>query len=175
MHAEILLVHFLFWDVLEVASVPRFMLCTYVIPAFANIFATGTMKFSQAGLSTIFAISLPALALSSQASSVRAITESKYSTAHSLGDGYIFDLRDGWQRVNVTNLQYKYRRQSELDFDDSQADDYSGIESRSKKPQNAPKKAERKPGLGSAITGVVNGILKGLKGIGKPEPVTITW
>lgn len=133
------------------------------------------MKVSQAGLSTILAISLPALALSGQASSVRAITESKYSTAHSLGGGYIFDPRDGWQSINVTNLQYKYRRQPKLDFDDSQADDYSAIESRSKKPKKTPQKAHNKTSLGSAITGVVNGVLKGLKGVGKPEPVIITW
>ncbi|KIM46289.1 hypothetical protein M413DRAFT_64723 [Hebeloma cylindrosporum] len=133
------------------------------------------MKASRAGLSTILAIFLPALALSGRASSVRAIRESKYSTAHSLGDGYIFDPRDGWQGINVTNLQYKYRRQSELAFDDSQAGDYSAIENRSKKPKKTPKTAHNKAGLGGAITGVVNGVLKGLKGIGKPEPVIITW
>ena len=153
----------------------RFMLYLYITPAFANIFPTGMMKASRAGLLIILAISLPALALSGQASSVRAITESKYSIAHSLGDGYIFDPRDGWQGINVTDLQYKYRRQPELEFDDGQADDYSAIESRSKKPKKTPKKAHNKTGLGSAITGVVNGVLKGLKGVGKPEPVIITW
>ncbi|EMD40649.1 expansin-like protein [Gelatoporia subvermispora B] len=29
-----------------------------------------------------------------------------YTTAHSLSDNYQFDPRDGWQSVNVTNMQY---------------------------------------------------------------------
>jgi len=133
------------------------------------------MRVSKAGLAVILSILLSTLAFAGQASSVRAITESKYSTAHSLGDGYIFDPRDGWQGVNVTNLQYKYRRQSEQDFDDIQADDYPTIDRRSKGPTKKPKSAHEKTGLGSAIKGVVNNVLKGLKGIGKSEPVVITW
>ncbi|KAF8974207.1 RlpA-like double-psi beta-barrel-protein domain-containing protein-containing protein [Flammula alnicola] len=112
------------------------------------------MKGSQAGLAFLLAISSPMFAFAGQVSPARAISESKYSTAHSLGDNYSFDPRDGWQSVNVTNLDYKYRRRSEILND--RAD-------------------KKKSGLGDAITGVVNGIWKGLKGIGPPEPVIITW
>jgi len=38
--------------------------------------------------------------------------EHKYAKAHSLGSGYSFDLEDGWQTVNVSDLSYKYRPRS---------------------------------------------------------------
>ncbi|KAH9966133.1 hypothetical protein BC827DRAFT_1125468 [Russula dissimulans] len=38
--------------------------------------------------------------------------ERKYAKAHSLGSGYSFDSKDGWQTVNVSNLPYKYRPRS---------------------------------------------------------------
>ena len=62
------------------------------------------------------------LLLNTEASDLRRIhsLEARYSRAHSLGNNYHFSTRDGWQTVNVTNLQYKYRR----DFvDDHQTDE----------------------------------------------------
>lgn len=91
--------------------------------------------------------------MAAQPSCARAISESKYTTAHSLGDEYNFDPRDGWQTVNVTNLDYKYKRRSEIDLND---------------------RAGGK-GVGAAISGLVKNIWKGLKGIGNKEAVTITW
>ncbi|KAH8106122.1 hypothetical protein BXZ70DRAFT_1004403 [Cristinia sonorae] len=57
------------------------------------------------------------------ASDLRAMDtlESRYARAHSLGNNYHFSTRDGWQTVNITNLQYKYRR--DLIKDDSVDDD----------------------------------------------------
>jgi hypothetical protein len=109
------------------------------------------------------------------AASARAVSESKYTKAHSLDNNYSFDPRDGWQSINVTNLQYKYRRQEEPDLD--LTGDLKGkspsLENRSKKKvHTAPHKTG---GLGQVIAGVVANIWKGLKGLGKPEPVTITW
>lgn len=89
------------------------------------------------------------------ASPGRAISESKYTVAHSLGDDYTFDPRDGWQAVNVTNLEYKYQSRTE------------------QFPQRRAKKS--KSALGDAIGGVVKDIWKGLKAFGTTEPVTITW
>ena len=58
----------------------------------------------------------------------RMALERRYTTAHSLGDNYVFDPRDGWETVNTTNLAYKYNyprsdalSESALDDDD---DDY---------------------------------------------------
>lgn len=62
--------------------------------------------------------------LGSEASDLRAMNslEARYARAHSLGNNYHFSARDGWQTVNVTNLQYKYRR----DFVD-EADEGDGV------------------------------------------------
>ncbi|KAH8830765.1 hypothetical protein DL96DRAFT_1594237, partial [Flagelloscypha sp. PMI_526] len=94
-----------------------------------------------------------ALVLWDATSSVsRAISESYYSRAHSLGDSYTFDPRDGWQTLNVTDLSYKY-------------------ESRDIGPRSAKHQSKSKSGLSNLISDAI----KGLKGIGKPEKVTITW
>ncbi|KAF9534815.1 hypothetical protein CPB83DRAFT_755063 [Crepidotus variabilis] len=87
------------------------------------------------------------------------LAAAKYSTAHSLGDGYQFDPRDGWEAINMTDLQYKYKR----------SPGHSGTHDSSK---------SHKPGIahiGKIVASSVDRIFKGLKGIGKPEPVIITW
>lgn len=92
----------------------------------------------------------------------RAITERRYTTAHSLGDGYVFDPRDGWQSANVTNLQYKYGRSL-------------GIE---EVANGAALKKKKTSALGdtiSMVTGSLKTALQGLKGLGKPEDAVITW
>ena len=95
----------------------------------------------------------------------RAVSEtSKYHKAHSLGDDYRFDPRDGWEAVNVTDLQYKYRRDHE-----SQLAAHRRTAKGKVKP---PHQGDH--GVGGVLKGVV-GALKGLVGIGKSEKVTITW
>lgn len=76
----------------------------------------------------------------------------KYSRAHSLESGYNFDPRDGWQPVNISNLSYKYGP--------------------------SPPKVHRPTKSISKLKSIfdpITKVLKGLKGIGKPEKVTITW
>lgn len=87
---------------------------------------------------------------------------SLYHRAHSLADNYQFDPRDGWEVVNITNLDYKYRR-----------DLAQGQNIRSKKLHSV--KGSRKNGVAGALTKFIDKALKGLTGIGKPQPVTITW
>ena len=77
--------------------------------------------------------------------------ELKYSRAHSLESGYNFDPRDGWQPVNISNLSYKY--------------------SPSPKVHRPTKTISKFKSIFAPLTNA----LKGLKGIGKPEKVTITW
>ena len=117
----------------------------------------------------------PCLVFATQSSSARAVSESKYTRAHSLDDNYSFDPRDGWYSINATNLQYKYRRQEEPDLhprSNSRLKNRSKKKANKKKANNAP---NNKGGLGRVIAGVVAGVWAGLKGLGKPEPVTITW
>lgn len=141
--------------------------------------------------------------------------ESRYARAHSLGDGYQFDPRDGWETVNVTNLQYKYRREDTFELNDN-ADEHEtpnseGLVKRSSKKSNSHKKAKSthksksksqpkhkntKPkhkakttnhvkastkdstSTSKSVTDSVSKLSKivdSIKGVGKPEPVTITW
>ncbi|KAH9179898.1 Non-catalytic module family EXPN protein [Lactarius sanguifluus] len=81
------------------------------------------------------------------------VTEFKYSRAHSLESGYNFDPRDGWQPVNISNLSYKYG------------------------PSRPPKVHRPTKSISKfkSILDPLTNVLKGLKGIGKPEKVTITW
>lgn len=110
---------------------------------------------------------------------VHATSTSKYSRAHSLRSGYQFHPRDGWQHVNVTNLQYKYAR-STPDSDPQSCP----IEKRGKKAgAKQIKKHTTKPthngnggsDIGGAVKHILGGVWNGLKALGQPEPVTITW
>jgi hypothetical protein len=113
------------------------------------------MTFRKLGLAFIVTI-LGSMVFASQPPSLpRTITESRYSTAHSLGDDYIFDPRDGWQSANVTNLQYKYGRGL-----GAEGLDQGALERR------------KSPTLGdtiSIVAGSLKKALEGLKGLGKPE------
>lgn len=100
------------------------------------------------------------IAATSTATAVRAlISQSKYSRAHSLGENYKFHPRDGWQSTNATDLGYKY------------ANSTAGHK-RSDEDKRSPKK---NLGLGGLIGGALSDVFKGLKGIGNPTTVKITW
>lgn len=116
------------------------------------------------GMSTIFLSLTAVTARSNPTTPVRAISESRYSRAHSLGEGYQFDPRDGWEPMNVTNMEYKYRRDTPSNT--------SGLEDHIEK-RSATKNED--VSVVGAIGGVVSKVIEGLKGIGKPEPVLITW
>jgi hypothetical protein len=86
-------------------------------------------------------------------------TELKYTTTHSLGRGYTFDPRDGWQTVNVSNLSYKYSPRS------------PDIRRTAKIiPQHTSHN-----GLANKVKETVKYVFKSPIGKGTPVPVTITW
>jgi hypothetical protein len=117
----------------------------------------------------------------------------RYTTAHSLGDNYQFNPRDGWQSVNASNLQYKYSR----DYSNPDDDDGSNVlaardsktQSKSKSKSSSKSKSKSKPKPKSStkaksssasskvskVTSSVKKIVDSLKGVGETEPVTITW
>ncbi|KAI0720212.1 hypothetical protein C8T65DRAFT_801660 [Cerioporus squamosus] len=127
----------------------------------------------------------------------RMALERRYTTAHSLGDNYVFDPRDGWETVNTTNLAYKYNRRSVAvsdldtgdDDDDAAGSDYGNdtLVARAKKSfkaskktskAKAKKKAAKSSGGSTAsnlIKGGLNKVMSSFKAIGKAEPVIITW
>jgi len=85
---------------------------------------------------------------------------------HSLGRSYGFDPRDGWEAVNITNLPYKYRTS------DDPEPHSDGSNSAKRSTENPSSDSDQK---GSSIINTLGKFFKGLKGIGDPEPVTITW
>lgn len=135
-------------------------------------------------LATIFPI-----VSSTSSAARRAASYAKYTTAHSLGSAYDFEARDGWSSVNVTNLNYKYRRDAEAsslaprhpkDSDahhgkDSHKHDDGDHDGKHDKKKGGPKKAFSASSVGGLVKGVTNSVFKGLKGIGKQEQVKITW
>ena len=75
-----------------------------------------------------------------------------YTESYPSGGNYSLDPRLDWQSVNVTDFQYKYRH------NDTQ-----------------PASHIHHSGVTDAIEGALEGVWNGLKGIGKPQDVTITW
>jgi hypothetical protein len=87
------------------------------------------------------------------------LIERRYARAHSLGDDYIFNPRDGWTNVTTSNLLYKYATPRADDVGphiDTAAD---GLVARGVQ----------------ALSDTLKSLFKGLKGTGKPEDVVITW
>jgi hypothetical protein len=132
-------------------------------------------------LSLLFSVILAALSSSTTTASqgtVHAVSKTKYTRAHSLGNSYQFDPRDGWQHVNVTNLQYKYARSYTSDSDQSS----SPFEKRGKKkgsknpkPQKQNNKGKGGSNIGGTVKHILGNVWNGLKALGQPEPVIITW
>ncbi|KZP12130.1 hypothetical protein FIBSPDRAFT_870621 [Athelia psychrophila] len=102
---------------------------------------------------------------------VHAGSKSRYSRAHSLGETYQFHERDGWQSVNITDMDYKYNKPAG-----------TVLEKRGAKKGKSKKHSTKPPhgssgdtGLGGAISHILGDVWNGLKAIGEPEPVIITW
>ena len=145
----------------------------------------------------LVAVSLSALSGVSarEIDAARMALERRYSTPHSLGDNYVFDPRDGWQTVNTTNLLYKYAPRATPDsevedglagLDDGNEHTNHTLLARARKTSHAkPKTASKKvvskktssksKSTTDLLKGGVGNIVNTIKGIGKPEPVVITW
>jgi hypothetical protein len=90
-------------------------------------------------------------------------TEHQYTRPHSLGRGYTFDPKDGWQTVNVSNLSYKYSPRS------------PNIRRTKKiRPQYISHKGNNLVNK-IDIKGTVKNAFNSITGKGKPTSVTITW
>lgn len=81
------------------------------------------------------------------------VPETKYSRAHHLDDSYAFDPRDGWETINVAARGYN-----------------STVSQLGKR---AAKNKVVKSTTGGLDT--LKKVLKGMVGIGEPDPVKITW
>ena len=72
-----------------------------------------------------------------------------YARSHSLGEGYQFDSRE-WRSVNVSDPAVKYDKES-------------------------PSRRDSKDTLSGSTAHLLNDVWNGLKGIGDPSTVKITW
>ncbi|RPD67062.1 hypothetical protein L226DRAFT_608312 [Lentinus tigrinus ALCF2SS1-7] len=151
------------------------------------------IRLAAALLFVVSAVASPGVS-AAHVDAERMALERRYSTAHSLGENYTFDPRDGWETVNTTNLAYKYNYPrgdgdtvSDLDVDGDYLDDTAGngydngtLVARAKKTTRtkAKKKAAKTSGGSTAsklLKGGLDKVMSSFKGIGKPEPVVITW
>lgn len=114
-------------------------------------------------------ISLSASPVLAGYGTVHATSKTKYTRAHTLGDNYQFDAKDGWNHVNITNLAYKYA-QSAGDLGKRHS-----IHTTSKLSTPPGDTLSSATSVGDILKNVVNGVFKGLKALGNPQPVTITW
>ncbi|TFK28832.1 hypothetical protein FA15DRAFT_633321 [Coprinopsis marcescibilis] len=91
-------------------------------------------------------------------------SEDFYIKAHSLQvrEGYQFDPHDGWEIANVTDLHYKYPK------------DTAYSQKRYRRKYDKPKGQKHK-GVATVLAKFLEKALKGLHAFGKAEPVTITW
>ena len=104
---------------------------------------------------------------------VHAASKSRYSRAHSLGEGYEFHKRDGWESVSISDLGYKYTNTT-----GSALEKRGGKSAKGKKghaTKGKPPHGSSDTGLGGALTHILGDVWNGLKAIGDPEPVIITW
>ncbi len=90
-------------------------------------------------------------------------TELQYRRPHSLGRGYTFDPRDGWQTVNVSNLSYKYTSPRPPDI--------------RRTTKIAPHHTSHKSNnlLNDVDVKEIKNAFNSISGTGSAIPVTITW
>src|ERR1700730_15500362 len=138
-------------------------------------------------LSSIFIVLLGAATLLTLTSATKesedAASRRMYARAHSLGDTYTFDPRDGWETANTTDLTHQYQNTHHKRA--SHGALWPSISRRSKHKsksyiQHDPPKqrlpsSQHQPGALDAAGKIVQGIWDGLKGVGKKQDGIITW
>ncbi|EIN10725.1 hypothetical protein PUNSTDRAFT_132799 [Punctularia strigosozonata HHB-11173 SS5] len=83
------------------------------------------MILSTALLWTSLVLPQQALGTAVDSARLQAEARAKYTKAHSLADAgkpFNFSTRDGWQTINITDLNYKYQRNLETAIDQSDTD-----------------------------------------------------
>ncbi|KAG0709528.1 hypothetical protein DFH29DRAFT_1701 [Suillus ampliporus] len=137
-------------------------------------------------LATVFTIQVLASLVEAAIMNItdtRGIEGNRYDKAHYLPDSHSFDPRDGWEPVNISNLNYKYSASSHKDHSfhralrrSSQGNAPASIGTSKYKEKNA------KTSSTSTSTGVLGKVIQslatifaGLVGKGSSQGVTITW
>jgi hypothetical protein len=87
----------------------------------------------------------------------------KFLKSHSLGNGYEFDPRDGWTTVNITGARFTPSFGAHPEYNPPVSRDISSS------AQNYARD------LTGDVEKVVDNVWNGLKAVGDPQSVTITW
>jgi hypothetical protein len=115
-------------------------------------------------------------------------SRSRFTRAHSLGDNYVFNSRDGWTSLNVTDMQYKYSPVStgRQNLNDNSLDRRSSHKNKSDSKKKKTIKAKVPPKgkalfstnsfLGDAVKDPLHSLGSAFHAIGDAvEAVIITW
>ncbi|KAG2369906.1 hypothetical protein BDR07DRAFT_324497 [Suillus spraguei] len=113
----------------------------------------------------------------------RGVRDNRYAKAHYLPESHSFDPRDGWEPVNISNLNYKYLASSHKDHSfhralrrSSQNNTSVGIRTSKYKEKNAKtSNTTTTTGFLGTVVSSLASIFAGCIGKGPSEGVTITW
>ncbi|KAF9783033.1 hypothetical protein BJ322DRAFT_190722 [Thelephora terrestris] len=95
------------------------------------------------------------------------LSEMVYSRAHSLGSNYTFQEADGWEPINISASGSLSRRSLSVSNASMQLPE-AGLPS-------PVSKRTKKPSLAETLVHTLNSAWNGLRGLGHPEKVKITW
>lgn len=112
--------------------------------------------------------------------------EARYTKAHSLGDHYEFNSKDGWQTVNASSMHSRHPRSlsdgNGYSYSSNSTITHTLIRRSGKQAHNNKVAQVAKTSTTNKAKAVVaksqsklKAIMNGLKGVGKSELVKITW
>jgi hypothetical protein len=137
-------------------------------------------------LATVFTIQVLASLVEAAIMNItdtRSIRDNRYAKAHYLPESHSFDPRDGWEPVNISNLNYKYPASSHKDHSfhralrrSSQNNTSVGIrKSKYREKHEKASNATTTTGVLGTVVSSLASIFAGCVGKGPSEGVTITW
>jgi hypothetical protein len=149
------------------------------------------LSFAAVGVSFLSSVLATAVDLSGMQDDSRL----RYTRAHSLGDDYAFDARDGWTTLNVTDMQYKYSRSlasynTDHGYHRLLEDDFIPYKRTSRKDKSVKKKKSKSKSksnnanaghhadllnIDDSMKNPLDSLSSVFHAVGAAEPVTITW
>ncbi|KAG2146728.1 hypothetical protein DEU56DRAFT_978594 [Suillus clintonianus] len=137
-------------------------------------------------LATVFTIQVLASLVEAAIMNItgtRGVQDNRYAKAHSLPESRSFDPRDGWEAVNISNLNYKYPASSHKDHSfhralrrssQSNTSASTGTSKYREKSAKTSNTTTTTGFLGTVVQSLAS-IFAGCIGKGVPQGVTITW
>lgn len=116
-------------------------------------------------------------------SNTQGVRDNRYAKAHYLPESHSFDPRDGWEPVNISNLNYKYLASSHKDHSfhralrrSSQSNASTSVRTSKYREKHAKtSNTTSTTGFLGTVVSSLASIFAGCMGKGPSEGVTITW